>query len=81
MPDDLKIEIERENVKEEQRRRQDNEIGPNYIKGLGNREIVSPYYLEKELFLQINFTGIDNLFYQEWESVYICPRKRFTNLL
>ena len=75
MLEDEKIMIEQENLREEQRRTQDNEIGPNYIKGLGNREIARPYYLEKERFLQTNFVGVDDLFLQYWESICIASNK------
>ena len=50
-------------MKKEQRRKQINEVGLIYVQGLGDVEIVSPRYLDKELFNHVSIPGIDDLIY------------------
>ena len=43
--------------------------GPNFNLGLGDRDIVTPYYFEKQSFIHIKIEGIDKLLYQEWDNI------------
>ena len=78
----MKRSENRKKTREEQRKQQEQEVGPNIVEGLGDRRIIPPYYLDKEIFIQEKIAGVGNLFLQDWEQVYLAARKEvYTHLV
>lgn len=58
-----------------QRRSQIEEIGPPIVDKLGDCDIVTPRYIDMELYIHVKLPGIGKLLHQDWETVYIIAQK------
>lgn len=60
---------------QQQRSVQLQEIGVVRIEKLGDSSIVSPRYLDMNIFLFVKIGGLPDLFHQDWETLYMVAQK------
>lgn len=74
-PEEMAIINARSELIAEQRRFQLEQMDCLGVRILETKTIVSPRFLELVIFLHVKIPGIEELFYQDWETVYTMAKK------